>query len=127
MPLSYTFPASHRLSGPLAFAAVYDAKTRDSRGPLTLYSLPNNLPHSRLGLSVSRRVGNAVRRNRIKRMLRESFRLMQHDLPGNYDLVIVVRPHEALPLTDYQKLLSSAIGRLHKTWARRLPRQAGEP
>ena len=117
--LSYSFPKSHRLHGPEMFAAVYDARVRESRGPLLVYALPNSLPHLRLGLSVSRKIGTAVRRNRIKRQLREAFRLMQHDLPRGYDLVIVVRPHEPLILAEYQKLLSSLLLKLHRTWETR--------
>src|SRR5436190_22623801 len=100
------FAKSHRLHGKLAFAGVFEAKTRDSRGRLVIYAKPNNLDHSRLGLSVSRVVGTAPRRNRIKRLLRESFRLMQHDLPRGYDIVIVVRAHEPMILAEYQRALS---------------------
>ena len=74
---SYSMPKSHRLGGQNAFAHVYDARTRESRGPVTVYAVPNDLPHPRLGLSVSRKVGTAVRRNRIKRRLREAFRVHQ--------------------------------------------------
>src|ERR671914_858627 len=102
-----TFPKAHRLGGELEFKAVYDARVRESRGPLTAYALPNDLGHPRLGLSVSRRVGTAPRRNRIKRLLRETFRLMQHDFPRGYDLVIVVRPHEPLILAEYQRIVSA--------------------
>src|SRR5580704_8891331 len=79
------FPASRRLSGKLLFAAVYDAKVKRSAGPLVAYSLPNELKHSRLGLSVSRRVGTAVRRNSIKRRIREAFRLHHDDSERGYD------------------------------------------
>jgi ribonuclease P protein component len=113
-----TYPKTHRLSGELAFKAVYDARVRESRGPLTAYARPNDLGHPRLGLSVSRRVGTAPRRNRIKRLLREAFRLMQHDLPRGYDLVIVIRPHEPQLLADYQRLLSSLAIKLHQKWQR---------
>ena len=108
-----TFPKSHRLSGKLAFAAVFEAKIRDTRGPLLIYAKPNDLGHSRLGLSVSRTVGGAPKRNRIKRLLRESFRLMQHDLPRGYDIVIVVRAHKPMILAEYQRSLSGAIVKLH--------------
>ena len=67
--------------GLAAEAAVYDAKVRESHGPIMVYGKPNRLAHSRLGLSVSRKVGTAPRRNRIRRLLREAFRHMQHDLP----------------------------------------------
>ncbi|MGB7161276.1 MAG: ribonuclease P protein component [Tepidisphaeraceae bacterium] len=116
---SYTFPKSHRLGGRLRFAAVFDAKMRESRGPLNAYALPNDLGHPRLGISISRRVGTAPKRNRIKRLLRESFRLMQHDLPHGYDFVIVVRPHATLMLAEYQKLLSAMFLKLHRTWGKR--------
>lgn len=115
----YAFPKSMHLRSPREFDAVYSNKTRDSRGPVTVYALPNALGHPRIGFSVSRKVGNAVRRNRIRRLMREAFRLMQHDVPAAYDLVIVVRPHEPLRLADYRQLLEAAVARLHKTWERR--------
>lgn len=116
----YTFRRIHRLGGQLEFAAVFEAKAKDSKGPLTLYSLPNALGHPRLGISISRKVGTAPRRNRIKRLLRECFRLTQHDLPGAYDLVIVVRPHEPMALADYQELLRELALKSHQ---RRTARQ----
>ena len=107
-----TFPRSHRLSGPAAFAAVYDGRVRESRGPLTIYGRVNGLSHCRLGLSVSRKVGIAVRRTRVKRLLREAFRLMHHDLPCGYDWVVVVRPHGPLALLEYQALMSALVTKL---------------
>ena len=118
-PRRHTYPSSHRLGGKLQYAAVFDAKVKRSRGPLVLFSLPNDLGHGRLGLSVSRRVGNAVRRSRVKRMLREAFRFLQHDFPRGYDLVVVVRPHEPLILAEYQKLLSALLVKLHANWSKR--------
>ncbi len=113
-PSSFPFPRSHRLSGKLLFSAVYDAKVKTSKGPLAVYSLPN-----RLGISMSRRVGTAPQRNRIKRLLRESFRLHPLDLPVGYDLVIVVRPHVPMPLGEYQKLFANLLKGSHQSWQRR--------
>ena len=118
-PRRHTFPPSRRLRLPSEFSAVYNAKVRESRGPLTVYALPNELGHPRLGMSVSRKVGTAVRRNRIRRLIRESFRLLQHDFPQGYDLVVVVRPHEPLILAEYQKMLSALVVKLHRTWQAR--------
>ena len=116
-----TFPKSRHLRSPREFDAVYAAKTREARGPVTIYAKPNELKHPRLGLSVSRKVGTAVRRNRIRRLLREAMRLMQHDFPAGYDLVVVVRPHEPLMLADYQRLLAGAVLKLHNVWRKRPP------
>lgn len=121
----YRYAKSHRLAGRLQFAAVFDAKVRESRGPLNVYALPNELGHPRLGISIGRRVGTAPKRNRIKRLLRESFRLMQHELPGGYDFVIVVRPHATQALADYEKLMSGLFVKLHQTWERRDNRMRG--
>lgn len=110
-----------RISGELAFAAVFAAQVRRGLGPLVFYGLPNALGHHRLGLTVPRRVGNAVRRNRIKRLLREAFRLSQHELPGALDVVVVVRPHEAAPLAEYQQKLAVAFAALDEAWRRRTP------
>jgi ribonuclease P protein component len=120
----YTLPRTHRLRGKLTFGAVFDANVRQTRGPLKTLARPNGLGYSRLGLAVPRHVGTAARRNRIKRLLRESFRLLQHDLPAGrgYDWIIVVRRHEPLQLAEYQKLLSALTVRLHNDWEKRTPR-----
>src|SRR5690554_6187995 len=94
------FPRRMRLSGLRQFRNVYESGAYKHVGPLILYAAPNQLPYLRLGLSVSRRVGTAVTRHRIKRLLREAFRLSQHDLPGGYDIAVRVRPHEALHLNQ---------------------------
>jgi ribonuclease P protein component len=103
------------------FSAVYEAKVRDPRGPLLIYAKPNGLAHLRLGFSTSRRVGIAVKRNRIRRMVREAFRLTHDELPAGYDLLIVVKPHEPLKLDDYKELLSKAMKKLDAMWKKRLP------
>lgn len=115
----HTFPKRRRVRGRLEFSAVFDARVKHARGPLVVYARATDHAGPRLGLSVGRRVGTAPRRNRIKRLLREAFRLMQHDFPRPYDWVIVVRPHEPLILAEYQRLLSHTMVRLQKEWERR--------
>src|SRR3954470_2820141 len=118
---AYTFPKSHRIRSRSDFSAVFEDRVKAARGPLVAYARPNNLPHARLGISISRAVGTAPRRNRIKRLLREAFRLHQHDWPKGYDIVIVIRPHQPLLLADYQKLLTALMVKLHNDWQRNPP------
>jgi ribonuclease P protein component len=58
---------------------------------LVMYARPNELSFNRLGLSISKKAGNAVTRNKIKRLMREAMRKLLKGLPLNYDFVIVAR------------------------------------
>jgi ribonuclease P protein component len=94
-----------------------------------VYVKPGELPHWRLGLSVGRRVGGAVERNRIKRLLREAFRLSQPELPlaagKGFDMVINVRPHHPLHLTEYTAMMKELAAGAAREWERRT--MAGGP
>jgi ribonuclease P protein component len=60
-----------------------------------LCALPNNLPHNRYGFSVSKRIGGAVVRNRVKRLLREAVRTTTQEvgpLVSGYDVILIARP-----------------------------------
>lgn len=87
-----TFPQTHRMKTPAEFERCYARKKSASDGVLIVYACENALPHPRLGCSVSRKVGNAVVRNRYKRLFREAFRLLQYDLPPGVDLILIPRP-----------------------------------
>ena len=115
----HLLPPSRRLHTRADFAGAYDARAKRSAGPILMFSRPNGLGHPRLGTSLSRKVGNSVRRHRIKRLLREAFRLGQHELPSGYDYLIVVRPHAPLELAEYQRMLSELAGKLDAEWKRR--------
>ena len=120
---SLTFPAAMRLRLDRDFKRVYAGKQRVDVGFLTIYALRNALAHTRLGVSLPRKVGTAVRRNRIKRLLREGFRLWQKQLPTSLDVVIVVRPHEPKQLREYQETLLSALRTLHSRCVKLAPDQ----
>lgn len=85
--MSETFPKSRRLTRAAEFDAVFGLRQSRADRQLIVYRAPNTLGHPRLGLVVSRKVSkSAARRNRWKRLIREAFRLVQHDLPA-VDLV----------------------------------------
>ena len=86
------FPRSCRLRSRRQFAAVYTKGRRVGSSSFTLFGLPNNLSYCRLGLTVPRKVGGAVRRNRVKRLLREVFRQHRSRLEPRMDLVVNARP-----------------------------------
>ena len=58
---------------------------------LVMYVLENHDNENRLGISVSKKVGNSVVRHRITRLIRESYRLHQEELKTGYDVVVVAR------------------------------------
>ncbi|MGH2316117.1 ribonuclease P protein component [Planococcus sp. SE5232] len=60
-----------------------------------VYVMKNEQPEFRLGLSVSKKVGNAVARNRIKRYIRQTFLELKDDLLPNADYIIIARPQAA--------------------------------
>ena len=125
-PRRLTFSPHQRLRHDREFAAVFAARISTHRGPLRISGLPNTLGHARLGLSIGRKVGNAVRRVALKRMLREAFRLEQHNLPA-LDLVISANPHVPLALEVYRTRLVDAAGELARKARRGSPPPANKP
>ncbi|TVQ30697.1 MAG: ribonuclease P protein component [Phycisphaeraceae bacterium] len=124
-PARFTFRRRHRLSKALDYRAAYKEGLKRVRGPLVVFARPNGLGHPRLGLSVGRRVGPAVKRNAIKRRLREAFRHLQHEVGAGYDVVVNVRPHGTLGVEDYQRLLGGCWKSLDNEWRSRLGEGGG--
>lgn len=114
--LRYTFPQSRRLKTTAQFDRVYGRKRSVSDAVLIVYACENELGHPRLGCSVSKKIGNAVVRNRYKRLFREAFRLLQHDLPQGMDFILIPRPGPEPSQEDVKasllKLASQAAKRL---------------
>ena len=115
-PPRLTFPQSRRLKTPAEFERCYARKRSASDGVLIVYAGENGRDHPRLGCSVSKKVGNAVVRNRYKRLFREAFRLSQHDLPAGVDFILIPRPGPE-PTIDVVK---ASLVRLARQAARRL-------
>ena len=89
-------PSRGRLSRSAEFERVYRQGRSTANRHLVLYTFPNaNEGRPRLGLSVSRKVGGAVERNRVKRLLREAFAHTEANLRAGQDVVVVARPGAA--------------------------------
>jgi ribonuclease P protein component len=117
---SFAFRPHEHLRRPSDFRRVYERRRSASDGWLIVYACPNDLPFLRLGLSVSRKFGQATHRNRLRRLYREAFRLTRHAMPTGLDLVLIPRKAEAPPLEELKHSLPRLVGQL----ARKLAREA---
>lgn len=104
-PGRLTLPRRCRLCHDRQFQNVYARGVRRSAGVLLVTACRNEVGFSRLGLSIGKKLGGAVVRNRFKRLLREAFRLSQHELPVGLDIVLSLRPHGERGLEEYRRLL----------------------
>ena len=102
--MSPASPGGHRKRGRLSRSGDFDRVYREGRSHanrfLVLYAFPRGdrepgEDDTRLGISVSRKVGGAVERNAVKRALREAFWSLDPEVPGQHDFVLVARPDVA--------------------------------
>lgn len=88
-------PKEHRLTRSKEFARVRRFGRSTGSQLFVLYALRTGSPERRIGFSVSKRVGKATIRNRVKRRLREAVRSQLAAVPAGYDLVFIARPAAA--------------------------------
>jgi ribonuclease P protein component len=115
-------PGGRRKRGRLSRSGDFDRVYREGQSHsnrfLVLYTFPRDASEAgeedtRLGISVSRKVGGAVERNAVKRALREAFWSLSPDAPGRHDFVLVARPDVAGLLDrDGPKGVAEALGGL---------------
>ncbi|MEE3377669.1 MAG: ribonuclease P protein component [Lachnospiraceae bacterium] len=101
---------TERLKKNSDFQAVYK-EGRSKAGYLTVFLMKENgLLKSRLGISVSKKVGNSVVRHRVKRLIREAYRLNEDSFPPGYDYVIIARkPAAEKGYSEIEKSLLKAV------------------
>jgi ribonuclease P protein component len=117
----FAFPPREHLRRAADFRTVYERRRSVADSWLIVYGCENHLSHPRLGLSVSRKVGPAVVRNRIRRLYREAYRLSRPTLPVGVDLIVIPRTNREPTLEQ----LRESLPRLVQQVVRRLtPRDA---
>jgi ribonuclease P protein component len=90
--MEHRFLSQHHIRRAGDFQRAFRRRQSVADSWIIVYGHANGLPHPRLGISASKRVGGAVVRNRWKRLLREAFRLSREQLPEGVDLIVVPRP-----------------------------------
>ena len=101
------FPRASRLLRRAEYDAVYREGRRRSSREFTLFLRPNGLDSSRFGWSIKKALGNAVRRNRIRRRLREILRLHRQEIAPGWD--IVIHPRSSAATTQFGALQAELL------------------
>lgn len=116
-----TLSRSRRMIRKGDFERAFAGRCTAGDSLLVVYVLPNGLDCPRIGLTVGKRHGNAVQRNRLRRLLREAFRLEQHNLPAGFDYMLVPRPAPQADLATHRQGLLRLATKAVRRWQTRPP------
>lgn len=134
-----TLPRTRLLRHDLEFQAVYDARMKKAGGGFAVFTKPNERAFHRLGLAVAKRGGTGVDRNRVKRLIREAFRLEQGQFTTEstvstegkqgeegatkrwYDIIVAASGDAAKTLTleGARSTLRGLVAQSDKAWRKR--------
>src|SRR3954447_16114697 len=118
-----TFRPHERINDPADFRRAFERRRSASDAAMVVHGVENGRDHPRLGISVGRkRIRSAAARNRVKRALREAFRLSKAELPAGVDLVVIPRG-PGLTFAEARRALPA----LAQAVARRLGRGGPRP
>ncbi|MBU4128619.1 ribonuclease P protein component [bacterium] len=118
----YSLRKSEHLRKNSDFRRVYSKGRSCADHFIVLFVLPNDLEGNRIGLSVSKKIGKAVKRNRVKRLFREVYRLNKDKLIQGFDLIFLAR--KDVVKLDFPKMERSIL-RLYKRAKILKPQAAG--
>ncbi|MEL7497032.1 MAG: ribonuclease P protein component [Planctomycetota bacterium] len=114
----HRFPKSARLLKSVEFQRVYSGKLFAADNVLVIKGVANGTDKTRLGLAVGKRVGNAVVRNRWKRVIRDAFRRYRDELPAGLDLVVRPKRGAQCNHASVVRSLKRLSNRLKKSMAK---------
>jgi len=116
--MNFQFTKAEHLTRKKEFERVFDEGKVFKNNEVVLYVIPNDFLHSRLGLVVSKKVGNSPRRNRAKRLLREAYRLNKHLLKTHVDIIAIPRhPFSSdLKLSDVEDGFKNLLIKISETF-----------
>ena len=112
----FDYPRECRLTAAADYERVYSQRQRFSDARILMYAARGTMPMTRAGFSVSKKHGPAVTRHRLKRLLREAYRLVRAELPTGLDLVVIPQQGASATMQEYQ----GSLTRLAHKAARRL-------
>lgn len=119
---SHRFRRHQRVRHRRDFERIYREGSRARGEVLVAVVIENGLPHARLGLSVGKAIWkSAVKRNRVRRIFREAFRLSQHELPPGIDVVLIPARKALEP--ELEATRRELVAMAHKALRRRREKQ----